>query len=234
MHLVPHHLRESAVLVEPLTIIEKAEYQLYGLTQRRPPWIDPSVSARTQGRGHTALVLGAGPVGLLGAMALRTAEFETFIYSREQEPDPRIAVAKAIGATYLSSRTLLPSQLEAEIGAIDLVYEAVGHSALALDVLRALGPNGIYILTGVPGRQTLIEADPASLFREMVLKNQVVLGTVNAGPQAFNAAIADLETFHRRWPDAVRALMAERTPIEQVAERILERPAGIKSVISCN
>ncbi|HZU70690.1 MAG TPA: glucose 1-dehydrogenase [Ktedonobacteraceae bacterium] len=234
MHLVPHHLRESAVLVEPLTIIEKAEYQLYGLTQRRPPWIDPSVSARTQGRGHTALVLGAGPVGLLGAMALRTAEFETFIYSREQEPDPRIAVAKAIGATYLSSRTLLPSQLEAEIGAIDLVYEAVGHSALALDVLRALGPNGIYILTGVPGRQTLIEADPASLFREMVLKNQVVLGTVNAGPQAFNAAIADLETFHRRWPDAVRALMAERTPIEQAAERILERPAGIKSVISCN
>jgi hypothetical protein len=52
------------------------------------------------------------------------------------------------------------------------------------------------------------------------------------GPRAFGAAIADLETFHRRWPDAMRALMAERTPIEQAVERILGRPKGIKSVIS--
>jgi threonine dehydrogenase-like Zn-dependent dehydrogenase len=232
LHPVPHDLREIAVLVEPLTIAEKAEHQLYGLMQRRPPWIDPAVSERRQGRGHTALVLGAGPVGLLGAMALRSAEFETFVYSREQEPDPRIAVVKAIGATYPSSQTLTPFQLEADIGPIDLIYEAVGHSQLALDVLRALGPNGIYVLTGVPGLQTLTEADPAALLRGMVLKNQVVLGTVNAGPHDFRAAIADLETFHQRWPDAVRALMAERTPIEQAVERILGRPAGMKSVIS--
>jgi glucose 1-dehydrogenase len=232
MHRVPRQLREIAVLVEPLTIVEKAEYQLYGLMQRRPPWIDPAVSERAQGRGHTALVLGAGPVGLLGAMALRNAEFETFIYSREQEPDPRIAVAQSIGATYLSSQECTPSQLEERIGSIDLVYEAVGHSPLVLDVLHALGPNGIYILTGVPGIQDLIEADPARLFREMVLKNQVVLGTVNAGPRDFETAIADLETFHQRWPDAVCTLMAKRTPIEQAIERILGRPAGIKSIIS--
>lgn len=232
LYPVPRYLREIAVLVEPLTIAEKARYQLNKLMQCRPPWIDPSVSERTQGRGHTALVLGAGPVGLLGAMVLRISEFETFIYSRQQEPDLRIEVAKAIGATYLSSQTLPTSQLEARIGPINLVYEAVGHSLLALEVLLALGPNGIYVLTGVPGRQTLIEADPAALFREMVLKNQVVLGTVNAGPHDFRAAIADLEAFHQRWPDAVHALMAERTPIEQAVARILERPVGIKSVIS--
>lgn len=77
-------------------------------------------------------------------MALRTAEFETFMYSREQEPDPRIELAKAIGATYLSSQTIPTHQLEAHIGPIDLVYEAAGHSLLALEVLRVLGPNGIY------------------------------------------------------------------------------------------
>lgn len=232
MNPVPPHLREIAVLVEPLTIAEKAEYQLYALTQRRPPWIDPAVSERTQGRGHRALVLGAGPVGLLGAMALRTARFETCIYSRELAPDPRIEIADAIGATYLSSQSTPTSQLEARIGPIDLVYEAAGHSLLALEVLRALGPNGIYILTGVPGKQTLVEADPATLFREIVLKNQVVLGTVNAGPHDFRAAIADLETFQQRWPEAVRTLMAPRAPIEQAVERILGRTAGIKSVIS--
>lgn len=232
MNPVPGHLREIAVLVEPLTIAEKAEYQLYGLMQRRPPWIDPAVPESAQGCGHKALVLGAGPVGLLGAMALRAAEFETFIYSREQEPDPRIEVAKAIGAAYVSSQAVPVDQLEARIGPIDLIYEAVGHSLLALQVLRALGPNGIYVLTGVPGRQALIEADPATLLRNMVLKNQVVLGTVNAGPHDFEAAIADLATFYQRWPGAVRALIGKRTPIEQAIECILGRPEGIKSVIA--
>ncbi len=232
LNRVPHHLRPIAVLVEPLTIAEKALYQLYGLMQRRPPWIDSASSEHAQGRGHTALVLGAGPVGLLGAMALRVAEFNTFIYSRQQEPDPRVEVARAIGATYLSSQVLPTSQLEARIGPIDLVYEAVGHALLALEVLHALGPNGIFVLTGVPGRQPLIEADPAARLREIVLKNQVVLGTVNAGPHDFSAAIANLQTFYQRWPDAMSALLAERTSIEHAIACISGRPQGIKNVIA--
>jgi len=228
----PHHLREIAVLTEPLTIAEKAGAQLYSLMQRRPPWIDPAASERAMGLGHRALVLGAGPVGLLGAMALRIVGFETFIYSREQEPDPRLAVAKEIGATYLSSQSVPTDHLEAQIGPIDIVYEAMGHSLVALEVLKALGPNGIYVLTGVPGLRTLIESDPAALMRDIVLKNQVVLGTVNAGPQDFVAAIADLESFYRRWPSAVRSLIGERTPLGHAAESILERPAGIKRVIA--
>jgi glucose 1-dehydrogenase len=232
MNIVPRDLRDVAVLVEPLTIAEKAEAQLYGLMQRRPPWIDPTATERTFGKGHNALILGAGPVGLLGAMALLSVGFKTFIYSRSRAPDPRIDVAQKIGATYLSSQDVAVRHLAAHVGPIDLVYEAVGHSLLAFEVLHELGPNGIYVLTGVPGRQTLIEADPAALFGEMVLKNQVVLGTVNAGPKAFAAAIADLQTFHLRWPDAVRALMDERTPIDHAVQRILDRPVGIKSIIS--
>jgi threonine dehydrogenase-like Zn-dependent dehydrogenase len=232
MNVVPREMREVAVLVEPLTIAEKAEAQLCALMQRRPPWIDPTVTERTIGKGHNALILGAGPVGLLGAMAFISAGFTTFVYSRGRAPDPRIDVAQRIGATYLSSQDVPVPQLTAQIGPIDLVYEAIGHSIVAFEVLHELGPNGVYVLTGVPGPQDLIKADPAALFRDMVLKNQVVLGTVNAGPQAFAAAIADLQTFHLRWPDAVAALMDPRTPIDQAVQRILGRPAAIKSIIS--
>ena len=80
-------------------------------------------------------------------------------------------------------------RLAAQIGNIDLIYEAVGHSHFALQALQVLGTNGIFVLTGVPGLQEFIEADPARLMRDMVLKNQVLLGTVNAGPDAFASAL---------------------------------------------
>ena len=232
MNLVPGDLREVAVLVEPLTIAEKAMAQVFWLMQHRPPWISAETPGAQWERGQKALVLGVGPVGLLGAMMLVMAGFETYVYSRELPPNPRIDLVSSIGATYLSTQTSNIEQLREQIGNIDLVYEAVGHSHFAFQVLRVLGINGIFVLTGVPGLQAFIEADPARLMRDMVLKNQVLLGTVNAGPEAFAAAIQDLDVFIKRWPVAVRALIAGRYPPEQAFELILGRPTGIKSLIS--
>ncbi len=232
MNLVSPDLREIAVLAEPLTIAEKALAQIFWMMQHRPPWLDPQTPGHERGQGLAALVLGIGPVGLLGAMTLATAGFTTYVYSREVPPNPRIDLVAQIGATYVSSQTATFGDLAAQIGNIDLVYEAVGHSHFALQVLQVLGTNGIFVLTGVPGLQAFIEADPARLMRDMVLKNQVLLGTVNAGPDAFASALRDLDAFRRRWPAVVSALIAGRYPPEQAQELILGRPVGIKSVIT--
>ena len=151
------------------------------MMQQRPPWLAADTPRDEQGRGLSALVLGVGPVGLLGAMVLATAGFSTYVYSRELPPSPRIDLVDAIGATYVSSQTTTFGELAEKIGNIDLVYEAVGHSHFALQALQVLGTNGIFVLTGVPGLQAFVEADPARLMRSMVLRNQVLLGTVNAG-----------------------------------------------------
>jgi threonine dehydrogenase-like Zn-dependent dehydrogenase len=229
---VPAGLGGLAVLTEPLTIAEKALAQVFWLMQHRPPWLAPDAPSHQRGQGLSALVLGVGPVGLLGAMTLAVGGFRTYVYSRELPPSPRIDLVSAVGATYVSSQTTSASELAAQIGNIDVIYEAVGHSHFALEVLRVLGHNGIYILTGVPGLQAFIQADPASLMRDMVLKNQVLLGTVNAGPDAFAAAVQHLAEFQRHWPDATQTLIAGRYPPEQAAQLIFGRPTGIKSVIS--
>jgi len=232
LNLVPPDLREIAVLAEPLTIAEKALGQIFWVMRQRPPWLGPDTPVEERGRGLSALVLGVGPVGLLGAMALVTSGFTTYVYSRELPPSPRIDLVGAIGATYLSSQATTFPELAEKIGNIDLIYEAVGHSHFALEALRVLGTNGIFVLTGVPGLQAFVEADPARLMRDMVLKNQVLLGTVNAGADAFAAALADLAEFRRRWPAVVRTLIAGRYPPEQAPDLILGRPAGIKTVIA--
>lgn len=232
LNLVPPGLRQIAVLAEPLTIAEKALGQIFWTMQHRPPWLDPQTPSQDHGQGLSALVLGIGPVGLLGAMTLTAAGFTTYVYSREVPPHPRIDLVTDIGATYVSTETTTFPDLAAQIGNIDLVYEAVGHSHFALQALRVLGTNGIFVLTGVPGLQAFIETDPARLMRNMVLKNQVLLGTVNAGPGDFASALRDLDVFRRRWPAIVATLIAGRYPPEQAPDLILGRPTGIKSVIT--
>jgi len=229
---VPAPLGELAVLTEPLTIAEKALAQVFWIMQYRPPWLDPGAPAEQRGSGLSALVLGVGPVGLLGAMALSAAGFRTFVYSRELAPSPRTDLVASVGAAYRSSQATTFSELGSEIGNIDLIYEAVGHPHFALEALQVLGINGIYILTGVPGLQAFIETDPTSTMRNMVLKNQVLLGTVNAGAGAFAAALRDLEEFATRWPETTGTLIAGRFPPEEAIGLISGRPAGVKSVIS--
>ena len=177
-------------------------------------------------------MLGVGPVGLLGAMVMATAGFTTYVYSRELPPSPRIDLVTAIGATYVSSQATTFADLAKQVGNIDLIYEAAGHSHFALEALRWLGTNGIFVLTGVPGLQAFAESDPARTMRDMVLRNQILLGTVNAGPDDFASSLRDLELFRQRWPEAVQTLIAGRYPPEQAAELILGRPKGIKSVIA--
>src|SRR5262249_27698070 len=141
-------------------------------------------------------------------------------------------VVKRIGANFVHTETTDVPTLARQIGNIDVVYEAVGASSLAFDVIRHLGTNGVFIFTGVPGRKGPVEVDTDELMREHVLKNQIVFGTVNAAPVHFQRAISDIGSFVARWPDAVRSLITRRFPIEQASEPLEGKSPGIKNVIS--
>ncbi len=219
MNLLPVSLREVGVLTEPLTIAAKALEQIKAI-QTRLPW-----TAK-----HHALVLGAGPVGLLGAMTLVNAGFDVTVYSKTPEPNASADIAKAIGAKYISSEQTPVEQMASQVGNIDVVYEAVGASQFAFDVLRVLGTNGLFVFTGVPGHHAPISVDTDTIMRNIVLKNQAVVGSVNAGKIAFEEAIEGLTAFHRQWPAAVSGLITGRFPIERFNEPI-EAHGGIKNVI---
>lgn len=225
---VPPELRDIAVLAEPLTIAEKALNEVKQV-QSRLPWGDPLDGSDAY--VHKAVVLGAGPVGLLGAFALVVAGFKTFVYSRDPKPNPSADLMEKIGATYISSGTHSIDQLAEEVGNIDLVYEATGASKFAFDTLRVLGTNGVFIFTGVPGRKAPVEVDTDTIMRNLVLKNQVVLGSVNAGRDAYVRAIEDLGKFHARWPDEVRSLITGRYAMEDFSKLVLGTAPGIKNVI---
>jgi threonine dehydrogenase-like Zn-dependent dehydrogenase len=230
MHLVPSNLRDVGVLTEPLTVAEKGLEQVWQI-QQRLPWVDPDAPLERRGQGLKALVLGAGPVGLLGAMLLITAGFETYVYSRARVPNFKAELVEEIGGTYISSQITPVEQLGKMIGDIDLVYEAAGVARLTFDMMRILGNNAIFISAGVPDEPARIEIDSDLLLLDQVLKNQVIFGTVNADHAAFEAAIRDLGTFKQRWSHALGSLITGRYTLEQAPQLLLGNMGGIKNIV---
>jgi threonine dehydrogenase-like Zn-dependent dehydrogenase len=224
-------LRDVAVLVEPLTVAEKGISQLWQM-QQRLPWVLPTQPGQPPAHGRNALVLGGGPVGLLGAMKLRMEGFDTTVYSRTPPGSDPARLVTSFGAKFVPAEITGVSELAAQIPNIDVVYEAVGASSLAFEVLKVLGTNGVFIFTGLPGRKGPITVDTDAIMREMVLKNQIVFGTVNASVAHFSDAISDLSRFMDRWPSAVRALISRRFPIDQAADPLSGKMGGIKNVIA--
>jgi glucose 1-dehydrogenase len=228
---VPQGLRDVGVLVEPLTIAEKSIRQVWQV-QQRLPWGHPGDASKTHSFQHRAVVLGAGPVGLLGAMVLILNGFLTYVYSRGAEGSAKADFTRAIGATYVSSQKHSPEQLSRLVGNIDLVYEATGASQFAFQALAVLGTNGIFVFTGVPGRREPIQFDADRIMQNLVLKNQVVFGSVNADRHAFEDAIRDLGIFLQRWPEAVRSLITSRHAVEAYRDVLIGKPVGIKNLIT--
>ncbi|MFO1498440.1 MAG: glucose 1-dehydrogenase [Verrucomicrobiota bacterium] len=227
---VPAELREIGVLVEPLTVTEKALSQIWHI-QKRLPWIksnDPS----QPGQGLNAVVLGAGPVGLLAAMAMRLRGFSVWVYSRSAKPNPKAELIEAAGVTYVSSAQETPRVLAERVGRIDLIYEAAGIGELAFSVLEFLALNGILVLTGIPAPRPAVPFATESVARQLVLKNQIVLGTVNADLRDFQNGVDDLGMLRQRWPNEVRGLITGRYEMDAYRELLSGKSHGIKNVIT--
>lgn len=231
LNFVPRELRDVAVLVEPLTVAEKALAQVWHI-QKRLPWENTSHKDKGPGFGKTAVVLGAGPIGILGAMAMVVNGFKTYVYSRSPEPNPKAELVNSIGAKYISSQTVPVKEFSEMVGNIDLVYEGVGVGSIAFDVLKVLGLNGIFVFTGIPpGNKGSVPVDADLIMRQMVLKNQVLVGTVNADRSAFEHAIRDLGIFKQRWPKALASVITGRHTMDDYRDLLLGKAHGIKNII---
>jgi threonine dehydrogenase-like Zn-dependent dehydrogenase len=220
---VPKPLADVAVLIEPLTVVSKAAVQARSILDRLP--YEPGLQ-----RG---LVLGAGPIGLLGAMVLIANGYETVVYSREPEGGDKAKLVTSFGASYVSAASQPIETLAERTGEFYVVIEAVGFAPVMLAAVRSLCANGVVALTGIPADSTATDINVGRALRDIVLKNQVVFGTVNAGRRDYLSAIQLLEQFMILFPDSVRQLITRRIPLGD-ASRMLTQGDGIKNVVQLN
>ena len=227
---VPAELRDVAVLTQPLSVAEAA-LRLVGDVQRRLPWAEDVEGSTGRSAERVAVVIGAGPVGALAGLALRVRGYKTVIYSREPR-GKKSALVESFGIGWASRRDETPDELAARIGPIDLILDAAGASALAFEALPSLGPNGVFVFTGIPGRKGPVPRELASVMPGIVLRNQAVLGVTNPSVEAYRAAVQDLALFARRWPMLLPQLVTTRRPAAEAGDLLAGTARGFKEVLT--
>lgn len=219
---VPAELEHVGILVEPLTIVEKAARQVDLIQKQRMAFWEPA----------TALVLGAGPIGILGALLLRSRDLRVVVAARSPKPNPAATVVEGSGAEYVSTREESLESVRDRLGNIDIILESTGASPLAFEGMSLLGTNGVEVLLSLTGGELHHEVDANHLNTSLVAGNKVVVGAVNAGLEDFTTAVDHLGRFEDLWPGLLSQMFTERIPFDGEITSIVEKTdPGIKTLI---
>lgn len=228
---VPDEIKHVAVLCEPTSVVEKAIDVLVDAQKSRlPDWANA-----LNLKGKRALVAGLGPIGLLAAILLRLREAEVVGYDIVDPTSFRPQLLNKLGGTYINGKNMQPKQIPDHFGRIDLVIEAAGVAQLDFSLLEALGTNGGYVLTGVPREGKPFEVAGSQLMKQLVLKNQVLLGSVNASKKHWNEAVQDLCKAQKKWGNVIEQLITKKVHFEKFQDALEKHQTNdIKNVVNWN
>ncbi|HYF67627.1 MAG TPA: glucose 1-dehydrogenase [Ohtaekwangia sp.] len=228
---VPESVKSIGVLAEPMSVAEKAIDEALSIQASR--FSELPITNWIQGK--KALVAGLGAIGILGAIALRLRGAEVVGLDIVDEDSKRPSILKKIGGHYIDSRKIKATDIDDKFGEFDFVFEAAGVADLGFNLIDAMGINGIYVMTGLPGDARPVCFSAAHVMTQMVLKNQIIIGSVNAGPKHFELAIRDLEKAKNKWPDVMEEIITTRINYKRFKEALDFRSVDdIKTVIEWN
>jgi threonine dehydrogenase-like Zn-dependent dehydrogenase len=200
----------QGVLLEPASVVVKAWDHVYRVGERSRSW-----------RPRRALVTGAGPVGLLAALAGVERGLEVHVFDRAVS-GVKPQLVRDLPAIYH------PGIVDFAAIRPDIVIECTGASPVIVDCIEHSAPGGIVCLAGLSGGGHTIELDVSLLNRELVLENDVVFGSVNANRAHYEVAAALLEAAN---PDWLARLITRRVPLSRWPEAFQRLPEDVKVVI---
>jgi threonine dehydrogenase-like Zn-dependent dehydrogenase len=202
-------LGDLGVLLEPTSVVAKAWEQV------------ERIGSRAFWAPKTALVTGAGPIGLLAALLGVQRGLDVTVVDLA-EAGPKADLVRALGATYSSTKV-------GDLGLRpDVIIECTGVGELVYACLEHTGPNGIVALAGISAGRAAVERPLSRLNRELVLSNEVVFGTVNAGKRHYGLAADALAKADRGW---LARLITKRVALDDWPQALSKEPDDVKVVI---
>lgn len=209
---VPPSLGDVGVLLEPASVLAKAWEQVDRISARGY-WTSPK-EAR-------AMVTGAGPIGLMACLLGVQRGYEVHVVDVD-ERDRRRQLVEDLGAHYHVGEA-------AAVGMdVEVVIECTGLGAVGRAAGQRLVSGGIMCLTGIMNVSPALDVDATALNRRMVLNNQVLFGSVNAGRRHWEQAIDALAAADAAW---LERLLTRRVPLRRWPESLRREPDDVKVVL---
>ena len=202
-------LGHLGVLMEPTTVVTKA-WELVGAMRARAFW-----------HPRTVLVTGAGPIGLLAALIGVQEGLDVHVLDRVTE-GAKPQLVHDLGATYHSGAAT-------DVGfAPDVIIECTGVGSVIIDSLNAVGAGGVVCLTGVGGGGKGSGLSPADMAKQVVLQNNVLVGSVNANRRHFYRGAEALAAADKDW---LGRLITRHVRPENIGDALQRGPDDIKVII---
>jgi threonine dehydrogenase-like Zn-dependent dehydrogenase len=197
------------VLLEPASVVTKAWEHILAVGERA--FWEPK----------TVLVTGAGPIGLLAALGAAQRGVEVHVLARTKSGH-KPELVRALGATYHSCSV-------ADVGfEPDVIMECTGVGQVISESISVIGASGVVCLTGVGHGGAVPKIPTANVASSAVLKNNVVLGSVNANMRHWYKAGEALARADHAW---LARLITRRERPEDFAKALEPRSEDIKVVI---
>ena len=216
---IPAAIEPVGVFLEPLSVVEKAIRQSFKI-QERLPW-----------KVGNAVVLGAGTIGLLGAMLLRMRGINTYVLDRSESGGFKSRLIADLGGHHINSRETPLSEVAPDLGPIDFVLEATGYAPLGFQAFQHLAPDGLVCLLGVAGGSQEISVDAMEFNNRMVLGNRLVFGSVNASLGDFRSGAEHLQEINQQWPGTLERMLTRRASLGEFPAAFDRQPDDIKVLI---
>ncbi len=197
------------VLLEPTTVVTKAWEQVV------------AVGSRAFWEPRTLLVTGAGPIGLLAALVGKQHGLDVHVLDRV-ESGLKPELVRELGATYHSGSVR-------DIGfEPDVIVECTGVGQVIADSIQTVGAGGVVCLTGVGSGGRTGNMPTADAAANIVLRNNVIVGSVNANKRHWYKAAEALGRADRKW---LGRLITRREKPENFKQALERQPDDIKVVI---
>ncbi len=215
----PDTIRNVAVLTEPLSVVEKGVSRAMAVHEYSAKPVE------------TALVLGAGPLGLLAVACFRQQGISTYGLDIVPESSPKARIIKDFEAHYIDGRELALEQLPDRIGSPDVIFEATGNSTVMFQAMLALGKNGVLCLAGLAAKAKPLPAETDALLSGLVLDNKTVFGTVSSNRSHYEKAVRLLAEAAELWPGVMSRVITGRYELREFVEALHPENETIKNIV---
>jgi len=161
--------------------------------------------------GASALVVGAGGVGLSAVMGARLAGADPIIVS-DLVPK-KLELARELGATHVldGQGDLVESVRDATGEGVDFAFECIGNSALLAQALKALRRGGTAVAVGLPRA----DAEASVNVVELVTQEKSLKGSIYGSTRHF-ADIPRLISLYRRGRLPIDRLLGRRYRLTEI------------------